>query len=741
MVSNMDSSESIEFQWEFDQNAKEKYKKVVNNFKTTKSLSDGKSLPVKNTPIAYIGTSFSPSFRDQRVKLMMSNRKKPTVSLKTGDAATDSSSHKPYASSSLWKPKNIGPGPARKTFLTLTPVSRSSWHEGQGLSQARSPGVPLISLTPPLRAVDNSQISQITAASVLDAKRDGSGDGIVNPNSITSYTTPQSSPHQDTCIFCRAEASRKRLQEELDPSSHSSIGQENEDTQSNSKSLDQHDDVFLSTDNSYRHPACIDTDHSVRFERNDEFSKFSKLPGIKLWEHNGYKTDSDTTHSHNSTSTSSEVDNLVHQMSYGGAQFTHNLWENPKLSRKDTLLDSISDRNLLDQKTLFSKKVDASYSRITHENTVILPPVECNRRHRDVLGDSSYLLEKKYVNEAFAKHPKEFHSRKIGGNVSDGPTTIRKALDLHGTGKAGKDPGMNSKRKFGSKYPKPTVNRTNRDSHEGMCVSERNHHTFENEQYIVGNQYFPHYRLSLGDVSDIHDSGLYPSQTDGSMFRLGRSQQPGKILSSNGLTHSNGQSTMFSDVNPLHHDRDALSYNRGYGGQIFDIEPERDNDYNYPHRQARLRLPTNGTDTNHRRESYPMYTTGKETRLLPLASQNSQFETPSHETTHFCDVLGKNSCSRCREQKARRSKGHESVSSHESVSINKAEMDSALAGLGRTGIVSPPPTPSPSPTFFLPVKALHKVIIKVKDKQNMTSVTSVGVNEDVVRRTTALNSD
>ncbi|KAK3705311.1 hypothetical protein RRG08_033277 [Elysia crispata] len=694
----MDLSDAVKFQWEFDRNAKEKGKNL-NNFKSTKSVSEGKLLPVKKTPVADIGTSFSPRARDQNAKLARSNRKKATLSLRSRDTDTDSSSHKPYASSSLWKPPDLGQGPghrSKKTFLTLTPVMRSST-EGHGQPQSKPPGVPLISMTPPLRA----DISQHTAW-VPDAKGECKEKAI--PNSTSELPSPSS------CIFCQAETSRERLQDDL--ASQTSSGQEHQDRQGQQNRCPPHD-TALSTDHNDRPTPCSETDHISRPTPKDEFSKLSRLPDIKSWENYSEQTDSDTTNnSYFNRSSSPELDYFLQPISHGGTHFARNMWENPRLSRKDTLLDSISDRNLLDRKTLFSKRVDASYSRITHENTVILPPVECNRRQRDVPGDSTYLTEKKYVSEAFAKHSK---NRQDGRNDK----ARRKGLEVHA-----QDLEHNRKRKFVNKLQKPGVHRKARNFNDP--ASERNQ-TFENERYIAGNPFFPSHRLSLDDSAHVAGSTAYPSQTDTSMLLLGRSQHPGNILATNGFAQNLAKSTITGSRNSIQHDKNSITYTRG---QFSGLEPDRDDN---PLRHTRFRLPAghfSHHDTNRHREAHPLYT-GNDTQLSLLASHASCFENPCHETTHFCDVLGKNSCSRCREQKERRSKAN--VTNY----IGNSERKNVLVSLGRTGIVSPPPTPSPSPTFFLPVKALHKVVIKVKDKQGLTSMTSVGVNEDVVRRTTA----
>ena len=627
---------TVKFHWDFDTNAKRKPKPVMNRFTNTKSLSEAKLSPLKEPPVAFIGTNFSKTHAGRKPKVLGVNRGKDSSSISSGGVVRDSMSYKPYATSSLWKPTQSGPGPgdrSRKTFLTLTPVtSVGSSAVGQGQWQVKPAGVPLISLTPPLR------VDPITHQTIVPAAESDVHD--------ISPTGAPRSPSSSGCRFCHDKAAR--WQDSLDLARHSSPGQEFRDPEEQNRMYPLHPGACNDTQNHWPgdYPEIVD-DSDI--QKHSEFSKLSKLPAIESLTNRSEKTDSDMSNSENYRSISPELDYSSQLCAHNdGTNFTNSLWENPRLSRGDTLLDSISDRNLLDQKTLFSKKVNASYSRITHENTIILPPVECNRRHRDVLSDSSYLLERKYVNDALTKQPKFRREMRKQKGATDGAMPMKKNLELDI-----QEPEINNSRRL--------MNKTSRSKH-------------------------------LGNGQD--------SRRDTSVH--GRKMEDDMGPNTN-LDH--------------------------YGYRLYTKSNGKDDYYERDVKQTRFRLPAryypHFEDTN-LKEPIINYSRSRGQRSL-MASQTSQLETPSHMTTHFCDVLGKNSCSRCREQRERRLQGK----------VTGSVTEKMMIGLARTGIVSPPPVPSPSPTLFLPVQALHKVVIRVKDKQGSMSVASVGYNEDVVRRTTA----
>ncbi|GFR86178.1 hypothetical protein ElyMa_006046400 [Elysia marginata] len=676
---------TMKFQWKFDQNAKENPKATLNNVANTRSLNQEKLSNVKPTPVAYIGTSFSPSNRGEKSKSTWLSRNKGVLPHAFKDGVKDPSSHKPYASSSLWKPSDTvsgGRDKSKKTFLTLTPV-------GQGQPQARLPGVPLISLTPPLK-VDISQQPAVLP------------DTHVKHGELPEPLAPSRLPAPSGCIFCDAEAAAsRRNNEDYDlgsPAGNILEHQEDKQRQTN-----------LGYETRERNNRCLlsahdEADSEFITQRQNGFSKLSKLPGICGRASFSESIDSD---SEQDRLTTPELNSSSWQpvSRHDGTLFTHSMWENPKLSRKDTLLDSISDRNLLDRKTLFSKKVNASYARITHENTVILPPVECNRRQRDVPGDSSYLLERKYVHEALKKQRNSLRVVRNRENPADDTVLHRKVQQLRT-----QEPELGNKKRRVNKFNKNVTTRQILD----MDIMERNAAT-KTEHAVLSNPF--HYKSEQFSNWG-HEEGE---------FGLRHSNHPTRHRASVGIVNNTNMAT----GSMQYHN----STNRHTHDPYSDFLRTASDKENYPFQETRFRLPAKDSpkfDSTRHNRSFPTNAGTGGAHMTYLASQTSQFDPPSHETTHFCDVLGKTACSRCSEQKARRR-----LKAQENNSTSKSGLEAVLNGLGRTGIVSPPPVPSSSPTLFLPVEALHKVVIRVKDREGLLSVTSVGVNEDVVRRTTA----
>ncbi|GFO41599.1 hypothetical protein PoB_006810400 [Plakobranchus ocellatus] len=700
---SMTLKNAVTFQWGFEE-SQIKGDQIAprNKFLHIKSSSDER-MSTHETPTAnsVLHSPLSTVQGGQRLRHLPSKRFKGTL------AARESVSHKPYATSSLWKPSDKGVADtSRKTFLTLTPVFNSSSVK-KGQVQPKSSVVPLISMTPPLK---------VETLPHQPVPSDSRGEGV-------NGTAPLDLIHHNRVSETEG---KERMHEE--PQSNISFKGEEEQRDASGDKYDDH--AFCHT-----HNDCAMIGHDNTFGNHSDFSKLSRLPAIKHWSHDPDKNDIETASLESYKPLPYEFENPWKSVAQqDNLHLTHELWENPKLLRKDTLLDSISDKNLIDQKTLFSKKVDASYSRITHENTVILPPVECNRRQRDVLSDSSFLTEKQYVRDVLQNQREVFHIHQKQDQVPE--TTIvprRRSLELHV-----QEPEFVSQPKQLTKQTR-SQNGTGAKDVRDFTHNKRN--TLANERFFKTDAFFSSHLSSGNDIlTSESDSLLHQSKAFNSRSILTEhlKKSPGLkrgINTNTGMQNEKARNRLFTKTacvdfknGDIHDWKCSMAYTNT-------------STENPPSKQTQFRLPAKypphtNNSTEHtcpecrkgHRGSYSNRSV-RENQHYSLPPQNSLFENQSHVSTHFCDVLGKHNCSKCREQKARKLRGQVNgpVVPEEKVTV---------AGLRRNGIMSPPPVPSPSPTF-LPVQALHKVVIRVKDKQGVTSVTSVGVNEDVVRRTTA----